>query len=250
MDPSLVETEGPIGCTSTTHGRLAFDKSVKRLQPITTHQVSSHSVNESIPVLSSSMSPYLPPQWLAYTHPEGQVYFYHASELRVVTEANIYCPDVMDQVVYWAQWLKDRCCSEGISLSNDVELFIQLNKSEPDHCAYYFIEHGTRTQFWIDNTDTEALGLPHTVSTACIEELYWKHVERFPMHLTNLTPNPVNSLICLLSHTRDTLDDRLPFPADECAKILEVLNILQDNISDANAMRLVARLWGVMGIYI
>lgn len=72
----------------------------------------------------------------------------------------------MDQVVYWAQRLEERCCSEGISLSNDVELFLQLNESEADHCAYYFIKHGTRTQFWIDNVDTEALGLPPTA--ACI----------------------------------------------------------------------------------
>jgi hypothetical protein len=81
----------------------------------------------------------------------------------------------MDQVVYWAQvaaqWLNECRCSEGISLPNDVELFLQLNESEAGHCAYYFIEHGTRTQFWIDNMDTQALGLPHTVPVACISEL-------------------------------------------------------------------------------
>jgi hypothetical protein len=100
------------------------------------------------------------------------VYCYRASKLRIVTEANIYCPDVMDQVVYWAQRLEERleelCCSKGISLSNDVELFLQLNELEAEHCAYYFIDHGRRTQFWIDDMDIEALGLAPTVPAACI----------------------------------------------------------------------------------
>lgn len=99
-----------------------------------------------------------------------------------------------------------------------VELFIQL---EGSGCAYYFVDHFSRTEFWLDQFDTDEVGLPHVASeehlsesgtfmdkvarlTRFIElalnEHYWSHVEYFPAHFGGLGESTVDELISIFSH--------------------------------------------------
>ena len=102
--------------------------------------------------------------------PFHRLYFYRDSALRVVTSAYLYRPDMMEKIAFWVKRLEDRCHNEGLSLSNEVELFLQLDETEPDNCAYYFIDHKTRTQFWINNRDTDVLNSPATTSISSLSE--------------------------------------------------------------------------------
>jgi hypothetical protein len=44
---------------------------------------------------------YLPPDWAAFTHPEGKPYFCRNAGLRVVTKAYLYHPEIMNKVSFW-----------------------------------------------------------------------------------------------------------------------------------------------------
>ena len=60
-----------------------------------------------------------------------------------------------------------------MSLSDDVELFLQLDGSG---CAYYFVDHVTRTEFWMDPLDTEYLNIPPIISASHLSQcsaLFW-----------------------------------------------------------------------------
>ena len=140
------------------------------------------------------------------------MYFYCNSTPRIVTDADIYRPGMRERIDSWAKLVEERCSNKLIPLSTDVEVLLQLDDSKPDHCGYYIIDHGTRTQFWIDNPDPNSpnpignsgefraaewcncsTNLFLTEST--VEEQYWNHVECFPMHLSGLTSDILDELV-------------------------------------------------------
>ncbi|KAJ7655927.1 hypothetical protein B0H17DRAFT_1185971 [Mycena rosella] len=144
---------------------------------------------------------YLPPLWSAQVHPEGQLYFYRDGPLRVVTEAYLYRTETHKNMCFWIDRIQEILASTETAVSRDIELFIKL---EGDNCAYYFVDHATRTQFWLECSSTEELGLPPVISISqlkiVLEELYWIHVEHFPMHLEALSPQTLDEIIGIFSH--------------------------------------------------
>ncbi|THU95142.1 hypothetical protein K435DRAFT_859854 [Dendrothele bispora CBS 962.96] len=94
---------------------------------------------------------------------------------------------------------------------------------QDDDCLYYFVNHTVRTQFWLEEVQTDELGIPdydspshlrsnaislllsvHPLTTRIelyLEELYWSHVEHFCMHLYGGLPvKLINEVICVFSH--------------------------------------------------
>ena len=110
---------------------------------------------------------YLPPQWSAYTHPEGQLYFFRHAALRIVTEAYIYHPDIMAKVGDWSRVIEDLIAQKHIVLSDNVELFLQI---EDNDCAYYFVDHATRIEFWLEELNTDDLNIPAVVSPSHLRQ--------------------------------------------------------------------------------
>jgi hypothetical protein len=110
---------------------------------------------------------YLLSQWSAYTHPEGQLYFYRRSAPRIVTEAYIYNLDIMAKVSSWSRLIEELIAEKNIVLSDDVELFLQI---EEDDCAYYLVDHATRTEFWLDELSTDDINIPGVVSTSHLRQ--------------------------------------------------------------------------------
>lgn len=148
---------------------------------------------------------YLPPHWWAYVHPEGQVYFAHESSLRIVTEAYLYSPEVQEKISYWIQRINDLLLGNKISLPETVELFLELDDTT-DSCLYYFVDHATRTEFWLEETPMDLLGLPLVVSDShlqlVLEELYWCHIEFFPSHRIRELHLSCDELVTIFVHAR------------------------------------------------
>ncbi|GLB42354.1 hypothetical protein LshimejAT787_1103690 [Lyophyllum shimeji] len=190
---------------------------------------------------------YLPPQWSAHVHPEGQLYFYRQAALRIVTEAYIYDRDTMEKLTYWIKEIEDLIPRKQILLTDDVELFLQI---EGDDCAYYFVDHRSRTQFWLDVVDTDDLGLLPAVSPShlrlALHELYWMHVEYFPMHFNGLTAPVVDELTGVFSHAlADHMTSRnstFPYAEADCAKFLKLLKTARE-LRDGHITCFIARLW-------
>ncbi|KAF7318902.1 hypothetical protein HMN09_00226000 [Mycena chlorophos] len=195
---------------------------------------------------------YLPQGWSAHIHPEGQLYFARAGAPRVVTEAYMYRKDVLDSVLSWVKQIEDVAFKNGFPVSPHIELFLKLE--DDDDCAYYFVDHSTRAQTWMEDIDTEDLGLPAVVSVSQLnlicEELYWSHVEHFPMHLSALPVATIDSLICVFTHAMcDQMTSRVstfPYSKQECESFLSLLKNAREHSCDGNIICTVARLWSLI----
>ncbi|KAJ7037864.1 hypothetical protein C8F04DRAFT_1090440 [Mycena alexandri] len=193
---------------------------------------------------------YLPPNWSAHIHPEGQIYFSRRGSPGVVTEAYLYRPETLDKVTHWIKKIEDIAADKNFPVSEHLELFIKI---EGEGCAYYFVDHNTRAQSWMEDIDTDALGLPPVVSVSqlnlCLEELYWGHVEFFPMHMS-LPGNALDSLLCVLTHAIcDQMTSRVstfPYSKQECEAFVSLLKNSRDHIGDGNIVSTVARIWSLI----
>jgi len=91
-------------------------------------------------------------------------------------------------------------------LSENVELFLQPEESDDDACGYYFVDHASRTDFWLEDVSSEDVGIPASTSPAqlrwALQEHYWMHVEYFPMHDGAIAPSAISELISVLLHAR------------------------------------------------
>lgn len=55
----------------------------------------------------------------------------------------------------------------NIDVTDDMELFLEVDDSG---CAYYLIDHASRTHFWVHHVDTEDLGIIPVVSSSHLSE--------------------------------------------------------------------------------
>ncbi|KAG2359341.1 hypothetical protein BDR07DRAFT_221803 [Suillus spraguei] len=96
--------------------------------------------------------PWLNGEWQPCIHPEGALYLYN-SRKRTFTEGHIN-KDLFH--------LMDRCADELCNAArrkspnfdaDDIELVVQVVPNQTDSCQYYFVDHATRTLFWLDDHD-------------------------------------------------------------------------------------------------
>jgi hypothetical protein len=191
---------------------------------------------------------YLPSGWFSHIHPEGQVYFCRDSQPRIITEAYLYNNETMEKIEYAVKWMEDLISQRNVTLSDNVELFLHIDESS-DAISYYFIDHLSRTQFWLDQMPTQVLNLPPVVSNShlklVLEEHYWNHVANFPMHFGGLSIQTVNELIGVFLHGRaDRMTSKVstfPYDAVECANYLDLLKTARDDISSGYSTCLVGK---------
>ncbi|KAG7448689.1 uncharacterized protein BT62DRAFT_721694 [Guyanagaster necrorhizus] len=194
---------------------------------------------------------YLPPHWTSHVHPEGQLYFCRDAPFFVVTEAYLFHIEIMAKVALWTKRIEDLLDEKKIRVSRSTELFIKI---EEDDCAYYFVDHATRTEFWLDIIETDALGLPDMASPShlrtYLESLYWSHVEHFPMHIGGLPKQTYDDLIGIFSHgLADQMTSGVStffYSQQECATFLKVLKSGKDQNEDGYQTCVAARLWSIV----
>lgn len=116
----------------------------------------------------------------------------------------------------WIEHIEELVATK-VAQSIHTEVFLKL---EGDDCGYYFVDHETHSQFWLYETSTQDLGLNPVTSIShlrqwrhrtvyedveqffvsvetSLRELYWHHVENFPMHVEPISAQDVDALISI-----------------------------------------------------
>lgn len=135
-------------------------------------------------------------------HPEGQPYYAltEAFEFTVVTAANIGATQTERQILDYAKLARKELQYRDFRIPTGSELVLEL-ADDGLSCNYYFVDHASKTLFWLTDVETESLGIPPAVSLShlgitftlwmclrsfCIDSMlqayYWVYVEYFPMH--------------------------------------------------------------------
>ncbi|KAJ7475333.1 hypothetical protein B0H11DRAFT_2428384 [Mycena galericulata] len=181
-----------------------------------------------------------------HVHPEGRPYFSltpsENPSLQILTEDWVLNSDTSTQLAEIIKYIEDILA--GWSTQSALEAFIQLEHG--GGCGYYLVNHSVRTVFWLNEVTSYDIDLADATSMEQrdiqLEELYWIHVEHFPMHLgpKGLGRDRFDALICVLAHGRlDQLtsrDSTFSFTAEECGTVLEVLIASKDHVADGNVI--------------
>ncbi|KAG1798368.1 hypothetical protein EV424DRAFT_470327 [Suillus variegatus] len=170
--------------------------------------------------------PWLNGEWQPCIHPEGALYLYNGRK-RTFTEGHI------NQYLFR---LMDRCADE---------LYDLVVPNQTDSCQYYFVDHETRTLFWLhvyDKAtetvfdDLQGVRDPSHIRYA-LESQYWMHCERYPKRELNRVKllKELREVVVHASAEIITSDTSLsPFGADELSRILELVNHLQENVQESD----------------
>ncbi|KAI0703717.1 hypothetical protein BC835DRAFT_1410454 [Cytidiella melzeri] len=189
------------------------------------------------PTLFSSMdSPYptyLPQSWGVSTNPEGNLYFTRATSPRIVTDANLYDSDILQQILQVVDVVEEKLAAFKSTNSETTEIFLELEDDET--CSYYLIDHTLRVQFWLEEVSTDDLGMRASASAEHLrldlERLYWMHVEYFPAHECRGLNLAVDELTDIMIHGHTdqmtSTTSTFPYSADECARFIKSLETLK-----------------------
>ncbi|KAG1816808.1 uncharacterized protein BJ212DRAFT_175916 [Suillus subaureus] len=149
----------------------------------------------------------------------------------------------------------DRCADELYDLArtklpnidaDDIELVVQVVLNQADLCQYYFVDHATRTLFWLHDYDRETENnIFDGFSGVCdlshiryaLESQYWMHCERYPKHELDRVKllKELRAVVVHASAEIITSDTSLsPFGAVELSSILELVNHLQENAQETD----------------
>ena len=109
--------------------------------------------------------PYLPPGWFVHIQPEGQQYFYNAPS-RVVTEACILKPEILSRITFAIQAIQAILLESKQHLAPYAELFLQPDEDDEYSFGYYFVDHATKTEFWLKDVSTDDVDIGESVSEA------------------------------------------------------------------------------------
>ncbi|KAJ6611995.1 hypothetical protein B0H10DRAFT_335153 [Mycena sp. CBHHK59/15] len=230
--------------TSTTRGR--YDSSSALVDPFHMDISSRMFMTAQEPEPS-----YLPHLWSAHVHPEGKLYFSWSGPLRVVTEDYMYRSSISESISCWIEHIQDILSEKKVPISRDIELFIKIKEND---CTYYFVDHSTCIQFWLDDHNTADLGLPPVISTSQLKillgQFYWSHVEHFPMHLEGLSMQTLDHIISVFSHGLcDQMTSRVstfPYTAQDCRTFVDILQESRGNLADGHTTWIIARLWSLV----
>jgi hypothetical protein len=75
----------------------------------------------------------------------------------------------MAKVSIWITTIEELqvVAQRNIVLSDSVKLFLQI---DDDDCAYYFVNHFTLTEFWLDVLNTDDLNIPLVISSSHLHQ--------------------------------------------------------------------------------
>ncbi|OJA17677.1 hypothetical protein AZE42_03021 [Rhizopogon vesiculosus] len=276
----MASTALPSTLPSTHHSDMA--PVAKELRPVTSISTRRYGCLPWVDVYHTTTAPGLrahvntKSKWLSFTHPEGQRYFQtQQARFSTVTEENVLNEDIGHSVSNWLAIIEKRIVECGVTLPQACELFVELRFDELPHtstCAYYFVDHHSRSLFWLEPTSSELLDMGMLVSDShlniALERLYWVHVEFFPMHVhAQMAPDILDNLISVISHGMiDRMTSRtstFPYTEGKCNQFLQalslhrgmeatvtkefhVLTIMKGKPLDGHTLCFVARLWGAI----
>ncbi|TFK34462.1 hypothetical protein BDQ12DRAFT_738201 [Crucibulum laeve] len=167
-----------------------------------------------------------PPQpWVAYTHPEGAVYFFDAKR-DILTDAYINEEDDREDIEHYIAQIHDYLTKYDVHLPSDVQLVLELRGS--GRCGYYFVDHSHKSVFWLDKFDPvdllQEVKVDFTTSHigSEMESQYWYHNELFP-GVRHIPDNTVRDLKDMLIHA---VGDSLTSQASTVSYTLDELQMM------------------------
>ncbi len=119
-----------------------------------------------------------PKGWTPVTHPGGALYFYHAERVsqfsshhalshfnpvkRIYTDVYMYDGDLSAQIHSFAGYLdseRERKTREMPFPTDDYDLVLDIINMENDKTiwAYYYVDHKTKTLFWLNFYECDRL---------------------------------------------------------------------------------------------
>jgi len=119
--------------------------------------------------------------WVQAFNPEGTPYYVNESK-HLVTDDPICQPNISSRITRWAERLEILIKTDELVLPEDYEIFITV-AAEDDGCKYYFVDHATRTVFWLEEIDPERhdLELAQVCSIAHMRTFHsrrYNHIQR------------------------------------------------------------------------
>lgn len=72
----------------------------------------------------------------------------------------------MTAILCFAKQIEQLILETNIVLGDSVEVLLQIDEDDSQSCGYYFIDHATRTTFWLHDVTTEDFGILPVVSTS------------------------------------------------------------------------------------
>ncbi|KAH9958307.1 hypothetical protein BC827DRAFT_1220437 [Russula dissimulans] len=129
--------------------------------------------------------------WVPIIHPGGALYFYHKT-WRIFTDVYMYNPDLRAEVYEFAEQLKLGLEEKNTGrpppvIDYDIVLDIVETKDKKTNWKYYYVDHKTRTLFWLQPYDmSELMGAilgvkePGHIKLR-LEALYWVHWSLYPI---------------------------------------------------------------------
>ncbi|PCH35237.1 hypothetical protein WOLCODRAFT_125636 [Wolfiporia cocos MD-104 SS10] len=204
----------------------------------------------------------VPHGWIACTHPEGALYFYHPTK-RIYTDAYLCSPIILSDIEDFISVLGDMVDTIGSPLPPNHELVLDLqqDKASPGQhqWCYYYVDSETRTLFWLQDYDV-TYGFPHgvkginspTLIKHGIERQYWLHVEMFP-HMHMLTDNIFRELTSIvIHHYVDQLTSQsstVTYTVDELDKMLTAVQSAKELGSNDHTACIVGRLMSLFALH-
>ncbi|KDQ59309.1 hypothetical protein JAAARDRAFT_659122 [Jaapia argillacea MUCL 33604] len=200
---------------------------------------------------------YLPAGWTLHTNPEGRLYFHKEMTPTILTHENLLNHETLTRISSFISHIMHILVERRIELAQSVELFLELCDT-PTSCNYYFVDHATRVEFWLEDLSTTVLGLPSTVSPSHLkfklESHYWSHVECFPMHLhgqlVGLRDEVIGALVQAGTDRITSTGSPFPYTKDQCIDFLRIISHTgRDNIQDGNVVFTLARISSMIAEY-
>ncbi|KAJ7439704.1 hypothetical protein B0H11DRAFT_559619 [Mycena galericulata] len=175
--------------------------------------------------------------WTPHRHPEGALYFMQQQN-RLFTDEDLYDDAILAKV--------NACVSRIIVCledkkffgpADDIDIVLDLfeDRSETIKCGYYFVDHSTRSIFWMDVFEISQLsswkrvpGITSASHTSLIlEHAYWQHCDLFPSArlpsaaiVSELRDAIIHSAMDALTSPTTTI----PFAVDDLLKMLTLTN--------------------------
>ncbi|TFK20560.1 hypothetical protein FA15DRAFT_759286 [Coprinopsis marcescibilis] len=130
--------------------------------------------------------PALPEGWTKMVQPEGFPFFWHEQN-RIITDSWIYEADIHGRLMGYIENIQADTRARDLLQTKDVNLVLQIVLVENIwRCEYYFVNHSTRTIFWIEEFDisrfiTEVKGkIQSSHIKVFMENEYWHHWSLYP----------------------------------------------------------------------
>lgn len=93
--------------------------------------------------------------WSVQVHPEGSRYYVNHA-MNAITDSDISKPKIHDLIM---KGIHQILVKHSGNISKNTELYIRAEDSSNNTCGYYFIDHSTQTEFWVEPIDPEDLGI-------------------------------------------------------------------------------------------